>query len=444
MRWLTQIVLLIILITFLTVPVLGQTYNEASGKTLGSEVIEFKDPPHLRLASTDSVNGKPLYDYFIYIKAKLNGVYDINGGIYGETFNVGAIPVWENDDQKRFWMDMHQSQVRFRGQMETEHGTYTAYMEGDYWGGNKHFRLRHMWFEYKFAQLSENWAFVGHIGQDWSFFGDKEIWPNVFDWDGPSSGVWRREPELRFWFENQKGWRLEFGAAQPGAELYFINDVDPTLEEAKQPLPDFIAAINKKYSRGHFRLTGIYRNLEYRKQGSNMSEPGYGISLSGYISTNQRMDNPIQFQLVAGTGIATYLVSYSGMNYDAVPDGSGRMKTIPTIGGWVSYEHWFSEKWHANVVAGFSNFKSEKISRFDIVDSPGYTARNTSAQLEAGYFLVNFMWNPIPSLTIGAEWNWGKRTNIYEGLIDTGSSVESKVEKSRSANRISFGAFFNF
>ena len=442
MKRLFVAVLMITLLLF--IPLNAQSYNESSGRTLGSEEIEFKDPPHLRLVSKDTVNGKHLYDYFIYIKAKLNGVYDINGGIYGETFNVGQIPVWGSDDQRRFWMDMHQSQVRFRGQMETKHGTYTAYMEGDYWGGNKHFRLRHLWFEYTFAHVGQNWKFTGHLGQDWSFFGDKEIWPNVFDWDGPSSGVWRREPELRFWFENQKGLRLEFGAAQPGAELYFENDLDPTLGQAEQPLPDFIAAVNKKYSSGHFRITGIYRNLEYRKAGKNMSEPGFGVTLSGYISTNSKTDNPIQFQLVGGTGIATYLVSYSGMNFDALPDGNGNMQTVPTIGGWASYEHWFSEKWHANIVAGFSNFKSERINRFDIIDSPGYTAHNSTAQMVATYFLVNFMWNPIPSITIGAEWNYGKKTTTYEGSIDTGSTIVSKVEQSRPANRISFGTFFNF
>ncbi len=182
---------------------LGQSPIESSGKTLTSDPIEFQDPPHFRIMAEDSLNGKPKYDYFFFVKAKLNGVYDINGGLYGETFNAGTIPVWEDQDQKRFSMDMHQSQVRFRGQSETEMGTYTGYMEGDYWGGSKHFRLRHMWFELKFADIGNNWSFVGHLGQDWSFFGDKEIWPNVFEWDGPSSGVRRREPELRFWFETR-------------------------------------------------------------------------------------------------------------------------------------------------------------------------------------------------------------------------------------------------
>jgi len=435
--------LVVLLILFLISPVLAQPTTESSGKTFGSESIAFQDPPFFRIISPDSLNGKPMHDYFFLVKAKLNGIYDINGGLYGETFNVGKIPVWEDDDQQRFWMDMHQSQIRFRGQSETEHGTYTAYMEGDFWGGNKHFRLRHMWFEYKFADIGNSWSFVGHLGQDWSFFGDKEIWPNVFDWDGPSSGVWRREPELRFWFEHKNSLRLEFGVAQPGPQLYFDNDVDPTLTGAEQPAPDFIAAINKKFSFGHLRATGIYRNLEYRNSQGNQSAAGYGGTISGYVSTNSATDNPIQFQFDVGTGIATYLVSFDGMNYDALPNGNGEMETIPTIGGWASYEHWFSKNWHANLVMGFSEFHAKEINSFTIT-GPGYQANNTSVDVSVRYLLVNLMWNPIPSVVLGIEWNLGERKNMYEGEIHTEDGVQSKIEKSRIANRISFGAFFNF
>lgn len=421
----------------------SQTTVESTGKTFGSESITFQDPPHFRMTSKDSLNGKPMYDYFFLIKAKLNGVYDINGGMYEETFNAGKIPVWEDDDQQRFWMDMHQSQLRFRGQSETENGTYTGYMEGDYWGGSKHFRLRHMWFEFKFANIGQNWSFVGHLGQDWSFFGDKEIWPNVFEWDGPNSGVWRREPELRFWFENQNDLRLEFGVANPGAELYFDNNIDPTLEAAQQPLPDFIGAVNKKFSFGHLRVTGIYRNLEYMNANGNQSVPGYGATISGYVSTNSRTDNPIQFQFVAGQGISTYLVSFSGMNFDAVGDGSGDMQAIPTVGGWASYEHWLSKKWHANLVVGFSNFKTNEINSFTI-EAPDYDATNTTVENKVSYFLFNLMWDPIPSVVLGAELNLGRHEVIYDGSITTDTGVENSIEKSKDATRISFGAFFNF
>ncbi len=405
----------------------------SSGKTFGSEVV-FVDEPHFKLVSDELVNGRPKYDYFLYVKAKLNGVYDMSGGLQDqETFNVGRIDVWGTDDSNRFWMDMHQSQIRLRGQNETAGGPVIGYLEGDFWGGSKGFRLRHLWIEYKFI----------HFGQDWSFFGDKEIWPNVFDWDGPPSGVWRREPELRFMFKRDSGWQWEFGIANPGAELTFNTDIDDAVEPANQSAPDFIGAINKTTSFGHIRLTGIYRNLKYKTSGVDESVAGYGATFSGYIGTGKDGKNPIQFQLVGGQGIATYLVSFSGLNYDAAPDGNGNMKAIPTYGGWASYEHWFSDKWHGNLVVGWEDFQTHQIEYYEIPGA-GFEAEDSEITLDHSYALVNLMYDWLPNLSLGLEYNWGNKDTLHVGNITTDEGAVTRLEKDRDATRISFGLFFNF
>ena len=405
----------------------------SSGMTFGTEV-EFVDEPHFRLVSEELVNGRPKYDYFLYIKAKLNGIYDIEGGLQDqETFNVGRIDVWGTDDSSRFWMDMHQSQIRIRGQNETAGGPVIGYLEGDFWGSSKGFRLRHLWIEYKFI----------HFGQDWTFFGDKEIWPNVFEWDGPPSGVWRREPELRFIFRRDSGWQYEFGISNPGAELTFNTDVDDQVTAANQSVPDFIGALNKTTKSGHFRMTGIYRNLKYKTSGIDQSVAGYGATFSGYIGTGKDGRNPIQFQVVGGKGIATYLVSFSGLNYDAAPDGNGNMEAIPAFGGWASYEHWFGDKWHANVVAGFSDFNSHSIDSYEI-PGPGFQAEDSEIELSHQYALVNVMYDWLPNLILGVEYNWGEKDTLHTGTITTDDEVVNRLEKGRSAQRISFGLFFNF
>jgi hypothetical protein len=391
------------------------------------------------MTAEDSLNGRPKYDYFILVKAKLNGIYDIEGGLYDqETFNVAKIDVWGSDDRKRYWTDMHQSQFRFRGQRETADGPLVGYLEGDFWGGNKGFRLRHLWVDYKFI----------HFGQDWTFFGDKEIWPNVMDWDGPPSGVWRREPELKFYFTNDSNWQFDVGIGQPGAEVTFNADFESGLTTAPQPVPDFIGAVKKDGDFGHIRVTGIYRNLEYTTgvgtdDEKTQSEPGYGGTISGFIRTSEVRTNPIQFQFYAGQGIGTYVVSFSGLGYDAAEDGQGDLKAIPTYGGWAAYEHFLNPKWHFNLVAGFSIFSSHKISSFTI-PGPDYDATDTSIDLDHTYGLINLMWTPEPALTFGIEYNYGKKTNKYDGSIDTGTETLASLEQSRTAQRISFGLFFDF
>jgi len=415
-------------------------WTAGSGKTYGLEVDLPPGPPIFRMTSEDSLHGKPTYDYFLLVKAKFNGVYDLSGGLQTqETFNVGKINVWEGDDSNRYWTDMHQSQVRLRGQRETDDGTLVAYMEGDFWGGDKHYRLRHLWVDYKFV----------HFGQDWSFFGDKEIWPNVLDWDGPPSGVWRREPELKLYFANNSNWRFDIGLGQPGAGVSTNPDFDSGVSVAYQPIPDFIGAVQKDGDFGHIRVTGIYRNLEYTGPDGNRSDVGYGGTISGFISTSSLKTNPIQFQFYAGQGIATYLASFGGMNYDAAANGMGDVEAIPTYGGWAAYEHFFTPKWHINLIGGFSNFSSHQIAAFNIPandPNPGdvYDATNSSIDLIHNYGLINIMYTPQPALTFAIELNIGEKTSKFEGDIDTGSETLASLEKSRSAQRISFGLFFDF
>jgi hypothetical protein len=422
-----------ILFCCLVVCALDSAVGQTGGKTFGNEVT-FVEPPNLRLMSRDSVNGRPAFDYFILVKAKLNGIYDISGGLQDyETFNVGQIDVWGSDNTQRFWMDMHQTQLRFRGQRETEMGTLIGYLEGDFWGGSKHFRLRHAWVDFKFI----------HFGQDWSFFGDKDIWPNVMDWDGPPSGVWHRATELKFYFDVQPNSRLEFGLSTPGPQIILSSDIDATVTSASQRFPDLIAAWKQTTGFGHLRVTGVFRSLQYTAGADRRSVPGYGATVSGFVKTSSELPNSLQFQLVGGAGIATYLASFDGYNFDAAPNGKGEIEAIPTYGGWAAYEHYLTKKWHFNLIGGFSYFRSGEIASYTIPGA-GYTATNSKISLDMLYGLVNIMYDPVSNLIFGLEYNYGYKNSTHEGSILTEKGVVTSLSQSRPAHRISFGLFFNF
>ncbi len=425
---------LYLLFFFITSIAIGQEIG-VTGKTFGDS-ITYSDPPNFRITSKEKINGKPKFDAFLLVMAKLNGVYDISGGMQEqETFNIGKIDVWGNNNDPRLWMDLHQTQVRTRVSRETKDGTFTGYMEGDFWGGNNHYRLRHLWFDYKFL----------HIGQDWSFFGDKDIWPNVMDWDGPPSGIWIRQPMIKLRFKLKNNWSVETGFEVSDAEITYDPNLDPELTKAYQNTPDFINTIKKSGDKGHIRLATIIRELKYKDQGSLASKFGYGAALSGLVKTRTSAKDLFQFQVVYGKGIARYLVSFGGLNYDAVPDGYGDLKTVPAIGGWASYEYWINKKWHANLVAGFSDFESHELRTLTINGpQPPYTGTDTSIELEHTYVLFNLMYDPIPNLSFGVEYNWGKKKDAYNGVISDGTEVVNALQQSRNANRVSFGAFFNF
>ena len=186
---------------------------------------------------------------------------------------------------------------------------------------------------------------------------------------------------------------------QPQATTWFDEAVAPR----SQSTPDFIGAVWKRGDFGHVRATGIYRDLRYKSDAVDDRVAGYGGTVSGLIKTHREYGNPIQFQLVAGRGIATYLVSFDGLNYDAAPDGNGELKSIPTVGGWASYELFFNKQWHMNFVGGFDHFYSHPIAEFTIPGSDG----------------------PLSSMTVASECGgWGDLQLIFaDGFESGGVSV---------------------
>lgn len=392
-------------------------------------------PQYLRYHSADSVNGKPRHEGFIYVKMKLNGVYDISGGLQGsDVFNIGQINVWDDDNTPNIWMDLYQSQMRFSGSRQIGNRTATGFVEGDFWGGNGHFRLRHAYVRYWFFQF----------GQDWSFFGDKNVWPNVFDWDGPPSGVWSRAPHLQLFLERPNNWRYEFGIArQTSSDINFSASVDPDVQPASgHPFPDFIAAINKGTPWGHWRLTAMLRRIAYETSSDATSyATGWGVTTSGFVKTHPVKNNSFQFQFVAGSGISSYLASFGGYNMNGLPNGKGELQTIPVVGGWLSYEHYLSQRWHWNVCGGFNELRTGTILSYPY-ESEYLSLTNGEVTFRGLYMVGNIMYDPFENFTIGLEYNFGYKKNIYEGTID--GRAHSKIEKSRNANRISFGLFYNF
>lgn len=389
---------------------------------------------HLKVQSKDSLNGKPSWQSSLLFKLKLNGVFDISGGLQGnETFNLSNVDVWGDDNTPNLWMDMHQSQIRWSSSKEIGKSSAVGYFEGDFWGGNNHFRLRMAYINYKFFQF----------GQDWSFFGDKEIWPNVFDWDGPPSGIWRRNPGLMFYFVTENNWKIDFGGEVTQAQITFVQDLDSTISEASgDPTPEVIFAVKKMGDFGHIRLSTVMRFLHYNQNGINEYINGYGASLSGIIKTHPEKINPIQFQFVIGKGIASYIVSFDGANYDAIPDGNGNINAVPAFGAWVSYEHWFSKMIHANIVLGITDFLSDEISDY-YVPGGDLSVSNGDVKLDFYYGLINIMVDPFKDFTVGVEYNIGNKENTYSGQIN-GGTVNQTIKKARLAQRISFGVFYNF
>jgi hypothetical protein len=384
------------------------------------------------MRSKDSINEKPRLKGALGVNMKLNGYFDVYGGLQdSETFNIGQIPVFGTDDSSSFKMDLHQTQIFIQGDFITTKGeNIKAVVEFDFWGGNGHMRLRKAYVE------TSHWQ----IGQNWNNFGDEALWPNVMECEGPPSGVWARSPHIKYFntFKN-KNWIYEVSLEAPIVDYIALGDIEPLVEEANQVTPDLTAALKYKKEWGHLRVSSILRNVRYKLDGETDDFIGYGFTFSGVYKTDKK--NNFQYQLIAGKGINAYLTSITGLGYDGYPTTEGNFKATPSYGGWVSYEYFFTPKFHSNIVFGFTEYTFDNMERYILLDeAQGDTLiLDGDYSSEHYYGLFNLMYEPFERMTVGLELDYGVKYIDFKGF---GNGQAINDSESRDAMRISFGFMF--
>lgn len=387
----------------------------------------------LTVTSKDSVANKPRFKTSLGANLKLNGYYDVFGGLQdSETFNVGAINVFGNDDTSSLHVDLYQSQIKWETIYIQKNGDpVLAVIEVDFWGGNGSLRLRKAYVETK------NWQ----IGQNWNNFGDEELWPNIMEWEGPPSGVWLRTPHIKYKnYLKNKNWMYEFSLEAPITDYNRYDEFEPLVEETYQNTPDVTAALSYRKHWGHIRFVSILRKVNYKFDGETDSFAGYGFGLSGIYKKNH---NNFQFQLTGGKGVTAYLTTISGFGYDGYPTIDDDFNATPAFGGWLAYEYFFSKKWHSNLVVGYTSFDLRDSKRFIVLNEFQVSEIYTAGDIfhTHYYALLNVMYEVFERMTFGLELDYGIKQLEANGLVN--NQFVDFTQK-RDAMRISFGFMFYF
>ena len=403
----------------------------------------FSQERFLQYTSKDTINGKPKVKGSFGVNLKLNGYYDLFGGLQNsETFNVGAINVFGTDDSGSLKIDMYQTQMNLESSFMTKNGKeINAVVEFDFWGGNGHMRLR------KAYVAIDNWL----IGQNWVAFGDKELWPNIMEYEGPPSGVWVRSPQISYYhtFKN-KAWHYSLSLTAPITDYNKYGEaaealiIEPLIIEANQTTPDFMAAVKYQKKWGHLRLSTVVRNVKYIDNNETDRFMGYGFSFSGIYWMHK---DSFQFQITGGEGISAYNTSVQGFGYDGYPTTRNQIKATPSFGGWASYELFYSPKFHSNFVLGFTQYSLNNVKRvvvYDVIDS-GLIIEKGNLDNYHYYGIVNLMYDPFENMIVGVELDYGEKKMSFDGSLDgTFETISIDASKARDAMRISFGILYNF
>ncbi len=296
-----------------------------------------------------------------------------------------------------FFIGAKQTRIGFDVKHTLAGEALTIKVEGDFHNdatdANGMFRMRHAYANYRFVL----------VGMTWSNFFDEEVNPSTVDFEGPNSSTLSRTPQIRFSTYKSKN-VLSLSFENPNEKISTGGAVTVLAER----MPDIIAGYRMNGKFGFVKVAALLRELRYESDKAR-SLMGYGLTIMTVIKAGEK--DKLKLQGVMGTGIARYIQGASGLNYDAIYDGTNELEALQMRGSNISYQHFWKDHMHSSVTLGILN----------VEDNTNLSSTN----FKTGYYgSVNLFWDVVKNLTFGGEAVVGERININE---DKGSAVRLQM-----------------
>lgn len=349
----------------------------------------------------DEEEEKDKTQFSIYGFGRTNLVWDSQYLGQSDVYIPNKIKV-NGPENANFFIDVEQTRIGIDVKHQLGEDNLEIKIEGDFHSSSGTFHIRHAFAKYKFIL----------VGQTWSNFFDIDANPNTVDFEGPNSSTLARNPQLRFSTYKTKN-ELSISFENP-TEKIVVND---SISALPIRFPDIIGAYKLKGDFGFVKAAVLFRELRYETD-KPRSLLGYGATVMGLLKVGEK--DKLKFQGVMGTGVAKYIEGASGLNYDALYDGTNELEALQTYGGFLSYQHFWKDHLHSSITGGW----------FGAEDNPNLAPTD----YKAGYYgSVNIFWTPIKNLTFGWEALVGGREDINS---ESGSSVRLQMNATYNFNKL--------
>lgn len=263
-------------------------------------------------------------------------------------------------------------------------GKIRFFIEGDLFGSSSTTpRMRHA-----YAQ-ARNLL----IGQTFSNFMDPDSGPDQLDFQGPNGQVSIRNPQLRYSLPLGEKRSLRFSVEKASSDVAFKTPEFSSLPNS--PAPDGAITFRQDMSSGHFQFSWLFRDIAaFLPNGVSDSTFGWGFNFTGLQKTVGK--DSFTYQVAYGRGIERYFNDTSGLGIDAAPISTAepRLRSLPVLGAYGSYQHFWVPKLRSNLIYGFAQ-----------VDNTAFQSGSTFHQ--SNYTAANLIWNVAGSLNVGAEFLYG-------------------------------------
>jgi len=268
--------------------------------------------------------------------------------------------------------------------------------------GQTTFRLRHAY--------GELGAFGA--GQTWSPFMDPDVFPNTVEYWGPTGMVFFRNVQFRWMPIRSDSTRLTFAVERPGASAdggVYADRIELENVRPKFDLPDFSwqARFIRKW--GYIQVAGIFRKISWVDTGNSPAHIGrdvlgWGINTSSNVQLTKK--DIARLQVVYGKGIQNYMNDAPidiGVRNTGNPNRPVEGVPLPVLGIVSFIDHTWNDRFTSSVGYSLENIE------------------NSNAELPSdfhqGHYAVgNLLFHPIPKVTMGGEFQFGRRLNFSDGF----------------------------
>ncbi|MDE6831720.1 MAG: hypothetical protein K2J07_03180 [Muribaculaceae bacterium] len=271
------------------------------------------------------------------------------------------------------------------------------FFKANFLGNNNAFNVYHFYARYRGLT----------VGYTTGLFTDAAAEPVTIDFEGPNGS-----PNMTLF---NASWTQKFNDHITGAigidapTTSFTTG--STTEMVNQRIPAIPLYLQYGYNDGnaHFRLSGLVRPMQYRdlRAGSNNTLAGLGVQLSGMTPIAGGLS--MNYNVVYGRGIGTYIQDDNGLGVDAVELGDpGRMGMVKNLGltGGLSY--------------AFSSKVSSNVTYSHLVNYLPDNAVSQSEQYRYGdYVAANVIYNINNILSAGVEYDYGLRRDFDGDCLHT-------------------------
>jgi hypothetical protein len=320
-----------------------------------------------------------------------------------DRFVTSSIPVAgspEAGKEPRFVLSAIPSRVNLDVRTPTGVGAMRAFVEGDFAGSSRVFRLRHAYGQWK--------GLV--VGQTWSTFADPEAEPDGIDFEGLNAIALFRQPLVRWTKPVGAGFSLAAAIENPAPDI--------TNAQGVSQVPDIVVRARWEPPEGqkgplglmkvrqgvHVNLALLFRELRGEpldQPNTTLSTGGFGAGLSGRVAAPWQADTgQITFSAYAGSGIGRYITDLGTLGgQDAYYDPeTNTIDALPVFAWYLGYER----RWDARLRSTFT-YGSVLVN--NIAAQPGSAFHMTSR------WSMNLTWSPIPRLDLVGEFLFGNRIN---------------------------------